>query len=133
MNCNVDICIEEQIKKTRDQQRTCKPGEPFCCVCGKFAEYICSVTDDDICSLECKNTNLASLSLKARPRQAESVDSFLTGQLLQNIDFPLTKGFLSLLPSVLYCKDLVLISKSPSRDKFLLIPLIQRLQKTKKV
>ncbi|CAN0842199.1 DEAD-box ATP-dependent RNA helicase 41 [Linum grandiflorum] len=40
--------------KTRDEQRFPIAGEPFCVICGRYGEYICNETDDDICSLECK-------------------------------------------------------------------------------
>ena len=33
--------------------------EPVCVVCGRYGEYICSRTDADVCSLECKARNLA--------------------------------------------------------------------------
>ncbi|KAI3839451.1 hypothetical protein MKW92_025108 [Papaver armeniacum] len=37
-------------------------GEPACVVCGKYGEYICDETGDDICSTDCK----ADLLLKAQ-------------------------------------------------------------------
>lgn len=42
-------------KRCRDQ-REALPGEPKCVVCGRYGEYICDETDDDVCSLECKQT-----------------------------------------------------------------------------
>lgn len=27
---------------------------PFCCICGKYGQYICDMTDEDVCSIECK-------------------------------------------------------------------------------
>lgn len=27
---------------------------PFCVICGKYGQYICDATDEDVCSLECK-------------------------------------------------------------------------------
>uniref|UniRef100_A0A2P2L4B4 Uncharacterized protein LOC103337177 n=2 Tax=Rhizophora mucronata TaxID=61149 RepID=A0A2P2L4B4_RHIMU len=47
----------------RSEQRYPLPGEPVCVVCGKYGEYICNETDDDICSLECKAKLLQSLKL----------------------------------------------------------------------
>ncbi|WCJ25939.1 DEAD-box ATP-dependent RNA helicase 41 [Euphorbia peplus] len=49
--------------KTRGEQRYPAPGEPACVVCGKYGEYICNETDDDICSLECKAEVLQSLKI----------------------------------------------------------------------
>ncbi|KAI4317347.1 hypothetical protein L6164_025221 [Bauhinia variegata] len=40
--------------KSRNQQRFPDPGEPACLICGRYGEYICNETDDDICSMECK-------------------------------------------------------------------------------
>ncbi|GAB4834181.1 hypothetical protein Ancab_032446 [Ancistrocladus abbreviatus] len=40
--------------KTRSEQRFPLPGEPVCVVCGRYGEYICNETDDDICSMDCK-------------------------------------------------------------------------------
>lgn len=50
----------EQVK-SRDEQRFPVPGEPVCVICGKYGEYICNETDDDICSLDCKAELLKSL------------------------------------------------------------------------
>lgn len=41
--------------KSQYEQRYPIPGEPVCVVCGKYGEYICDETDDDICSMECKS------------------------------------------------------------------------------
>ncbi|XP_010264254.1 PREDICTED: uncharacterized protein LOC104602320 isoform X2 [Nelumbo nucifera] len=40
--------------KARSEQRFPVPGEPVCVVCGKYGEYICDETGDDICSMDCK-------------------------------------------------------------------------------
>ncbi|VFQ74933.1 unnamed protein product [Cuscuta campestris] len=45
---------EDRIK-TWSEQRASLPGEPVCVVCGRYGEYICNETDDDICSIDCKN------------------------------------------------------------------------------
>lgn len=49
--------------KNRSEQRFAVPGEPVCVVCGKYGEYICDVTDDDICSMDCKAELLENLKL----------------------------------------------------------------------
>ncbi|KAI9175135.1 hypothetical protein LWI28_027880 [Acer negundo] len=53
--------------KSRSEQRYPVPGEPVCVVCGKYGEYICNETDDDICSLECKAELLKSLKTAEEP------------------------------------------------------------------
>ncbi|KAE9450602.1 hypothetical protein C3L33_17497, partial [Rhododendron williamsianum] len=49
--------------KNRSEQRFAVPGEPVCVVCGKYGEYVCDETDDDICSMDCKTELLESLKL----------------------------------------------------------------------
>uniref|UniRef100_A0A8C6VJ16 RNA helicase n=1 Tax=Naja naja TaxID=35670 RepID=A0A8C6VJ16_NAJNA len=52
---NEDSCdTEEPIKSFSKTQRWPQPGEPVCVVCGRYGEYICDKTDEDVCSLECK-------------------------------------------------------------------------------
>ncbi|CAI9755351.1 unnamed protein product [Fraxinus pennsylvanica] len=53
---------KDQIK-TRTEQRYPLPGEPVCVVCGKYAEYICNETNDDVCSMDCKAELLQNLQL----------------------------------------------------------------------
>ncbi|KAE8902820.1 DEAD-box ATP-dependent RNA helicase 41 [Phytophthora fragariae] len=33
-------------------QRQPQPGEPACVICGRYGEYVCDATDEDVCSLE---------------------------------------------------------------------------------
>ncbi|KAI9111050.1 hypothetical protein K1719_017925 [Acacia pycnantha] len=47
--------------KSRNEQRFPLPGEPVCLICGRYGEYICNETDDDICSMECKKELLEIL------------------------------------------------------------------------
>ena len=35
---------------------------PFCVICGKYGQYICDKTDEDVCSLECKQKAEARLA-----------------------------------------------------------------------
>ncbi|KAL3743251.1 hypothetical protein ACJRO7_018540 [Eucalyptus globulus] len=53
---------KSNLGKIRSEQRFPLPGEPVCLVCGKYGEYICDETDDDICSLECKADPLSNQS-----------------------------------------------------------------------
>ncbi|KAL6040749.1 hypothetical protein STEG23_017514 [Scotinomys teguina] len=49
---------EEPVKSFSKTQRWPEPGEPVCVVCGRYGEYICDETDEDVCSLECKTKHL---------------------------------------------------------------------------
>ncbi|KAJ4837701.1 DEAD-box ATP-dependent RNA helicase 41 [Turnera subulata] len=50
---------ENDVKSTSREQREALPGEPKCVICGRYGEYICDETDDDVCSLECKTRVLS--------------------------------------------------------------------------
>ncbi|XP_005073490.1 probable ATP-dependent RNA helicase DDX59 [Mesocricetus auratus] len=69
---------EEPVKSFSKTQRWAEPGEPVCVVCGRYGEYICDKTDEDVCSLECKAKHLLRAkeeeeSLKASsPQRAAS-------------------------------------------------------------
>ncbi|XP_029001618.1 probable ATP-dependent RNA helicase DDX59 [Betta splendens] len=54
---------EEPVKSYRKNQRWPEPGEPVCVMCGRYGEYICDATDNDVCSLECKAKHLAQMGL----------------------------------------------------------------------
>ena len=56
---SADISRDE-IKKLSSEQRWPGLDEPVCVVCGKYGEYICDATDEDICSLECKQKHIKS-------------------------------------------------------------------------
>ncbi|XP_028785725.1 uncharacterized protein LOC114741633 [Neltuma alba] len=49
--------------KSRNEQRFPLLEEPVCLICGRYGEYICNETDDDICSMECKKELLEILRL----------------------------------------------------------------------
>ncbi|WJX25333.1 DEAD-box ATP-dependent RNA helicase 41 [Trifolium repens] len=53
---------ENDVKLHSKDQRDALPGEPMCIVCGRYGEYICDETDDDVCSLECKQSVLCRIS-----------------------------------------------------------------------
>ncbi|KFK43866.1 hypothetical protein AALP_AA1G184200 [Arabis alpina] len=44
------------IKQKSIDQRDPLPDEPQCVICGRYGEYICDKTNDDVCSLQCKHT-----------------------------------------------------------------------------
>ncbi|XP_038695681.1 DEAD-box ATP-dependent RNA helicase 41 isoform X2 [Tripterygium wilfordii] len=50
--------VTDDVKKRSREQREPLEGEPRCVICGRYGEYICNETDDDICSMECKHTIL---------------------------------------------------------------------------
>ncbi|KAM7012112.1 putative ATP-dependent RNA helicase DDX59 isoform 1-T2 [Tautogolabrus adspersus] len=52
---------EEPVKSFKKSQRWPEPGEPVCVMCGRYGEYICDSTDNDVCSLECKAKHLAQM------------------------------------------------------------------------
>ncbi len=54
---------EEPVKSFKKYQRWPEPGEPVCVMCGRYGEYICDKTDNDVCSLECKASHLAKMCL----------------------------------------------------------------------
>ncbi|KAG9351141.1 hypothetical protein JZ751_025031 [Albula glossodonta] len=56
-----DIEKEEPVKCLKKSQRWPEPGEPVCVMCGRYGEYICDSTDNDVCSLECKDHHLAQM------------------------------------------------------------------------
>ncbi|PHT92699.1 hypothetical protein T459_00581 [Capsicum annuum] len=58
---------ETERVKTRSEQRFPLPGEPACVVCGKYGEYICDETEEDICSMDCKSDLLQNLKFQQGP------------------------------------------------------------------
>ncbi|KAI3793710.1 hypothetical protein L1987_36331 [Smallanthus sonchifolius] len=57
----------DDVKNYCVQQREALPGEPLCIECGRFGDYICDETDDDICSLECKQKLLLRIKQPKLP------------------------------------------------------------------
>uniref|UniRef100_A0A166FCE6 DEAD-box ATP-dependent RNA helicase 41 n=1 Tax=Daucus carota subsp. sativus TaxID=79200 RepID=A0A166FCE6_DAUCS len=53
---------EDRVKERYCEQREALPGEPRCVICGRYGEYICDETDDDVCSLECKQLLLSKIN-----------------------------------------------------------------------
>lgn len=75
-NC-VSPCADDEVKERCWDQREALPGEPICAVCGRYGEYICDETDDDICSLECKQSLLSRLSKSKASREQPSLTKLL--------------------------------------------------------
>ncbi|KAF7703633.1 probable ATP-dependent RNA helicase DDX59 [Silurus meridionalis] len=59
---------EEPVKSFKKSQRWPNPGEPVCVMCGRYGEYICDKTDNDVCSLECKAKHLARMCMGLREK-----------------------------------------------------------------
>lgn len=57
---------ENDVKQRCWDQREALPGEPVCIICGRYGEYVCDETDDDVCSLDCKKVVIARLA-KSQP------------------------------------------------------------------
>nr|XP_045012619.1 probable ATP-dependent RNA helicase DDX59 isoform X2 [Jaculus jaculus] len=63
---------EEPVKSFSKTQRWAEPGEPVCVVCGRYGEYICDKTDEDVCSLECKAKHLLQVKEKEEKLKVSS-------------------------------------------------------------
>ncbi|KAJ7332408.1 hypothetical protein JRQ81_014588 [Phrynocephalus forsythii] len=73
--------VEEPIKSFSKTQRWPQLGEPVCVICGRYGEYICDKTDEDVCSLECKAKHLLQIKEKESSKElpsSEQVDSLST-------------------------------------------------------
>lgn len=80
------------VKERCFEQREALPGEPCCVVCGRYGEYICDQTDDDICSVECKTILLVQITAKTKPavKAAQRVNLPLGDEsfCIKDINFP---------------------------------------------
>ncbi|KAG6535136.1 DEAD-box ATP-dependent RNA helicase 41-like [Zingiber officinale] len=63
--CDTQEC---PVKQRCQEQREALPREPHCVICGRYGEYICDQTDEDICSIECKTILLARHEKTKNPR-----------------------------------------------------------------
>nr|BAH19831.1 AT3G02065 [Arabidopsis thaliana] len=58
---NEEGCVphnSDVVKQKSIDQRAPLSGEPKCVICSRYGEYICDETNDDVCSLECKQALL---------------------------------------------------------------------------
>jgi topoisomerase IA-like protein len=68
---NEDVVGEDdEIVTHSSQQRAAEEGEPICVICGKYGEYICDQTEQDVCSLECKQTHLQHIQDQNQANEA---------------------------------------------------------------
>ena len=51
---DIDTSADTGVKKRSYEQRYPADSEPVCTICGRYGEYVCDATEEDICSLECK-------------------------------------------------------------------------------
>ncbi|OAY73658.1 DEAD-box ATP-dependent RNA helicase 41 [Ananas comosus] len=58
---------DSPVKERCFDQREALPGEPRCVICGRYGEYICDQTNDDICSVECKTILLSRRADTKKP------------------------------------------------------------------
>ncbi|XP_016198582.1 DEAD-box ATP-dependent RNA helicase 41 isoform X1 [Arachis ipaensis] len=57
----------DDVKLRSRDQREALLGEPKCIICSRYGEYICDETDDDVCSLECKQLLLGRIAKSLPP------------------------------------------------------------------
>ncbi|KAI5078401.1 hypothetical protein GOP47_0006072 [Adiantum capillus-veneris] len=68
----------EGVRLQRSDQRFAAPGEPSCVVCGRFGEYICDKTEEDVCSIECKDELLQADAFMCAQEAKEMTSSFVS-------------------------------------------------------
>ncbi|NWJ00177.1 DDX59 helicase, partial [Crypturellus undulatus] len=76
-NTDEESSLEEPVKSFSKSQRWAEPGEPVCVVCGRYGEYICDKTDEDVCSLECKAKHLLQAQEKLKSNQLVEAENDL--------------------------------------------------------
>lgn len=54
------------------------PGEPACVQCGRYGAYVCDRTDRDVCSIECRDKELAEAEQTVRAWQRRGGAAALT-------------------------------------------------------
>ena len=79
-----DSADEEEVVKFSKDQRAARPGEPVCVICGRYGAYICDATDQDVCSIQCKQAHLYSVQ-KISTETSETQASVNTDTLFENI------------------------------------------------
>ncbi|PWA28562.1 hypothetical protein CCH79_00013481, partial [Gambusia affinis] len=74
---------EEPVKSFKKSQRWPDPGDPVCVMCGRYGEYICDTTDNDVCSLECKASHLLQMGIRAGDYAFNVMDKNTDGRTSQ--------------------------------------------------
>ncbi|KAG6572876.1 putative ATP-dependent RNA helicase DDX59 isoform X1 [Phytophthora cinnamomi] len=65
-----DVTIVERSAAQRQPQA----GEPVCVICGRYGEYVCDATDEDVCSLECRDVCTARQGKRHLPLSSQLQD-----------------------------------------------------------
>lgn len=82
----------DAVKEKSEQQRWPDGEEPVCVMCGKYGEYICDETDEDVCSLQCKSLHLADVRKKngnttdANSNQSQNTPNYESNQSQGNLN-----------------------------------------------
>lgn len=79
---------EEVIEFSRDAPMAPILG-PFCAVCGKFGQYVCDRTDEDVCSMECKRKAEARAMAATQPNAPSAPPDAIPSQLQPQDSQPL--------------------------------------------
>eukprot|EP00644_Phytophthora_capsici_P011156 jgi/Phyca11/110254/e_gw1.18.35.1 len=61
--------MADSIAKRSADQRQAQPGEPTCTVCGRYGEFVCDATDEDVCSLECRDICISRQQQRVQSNQ----------------------------------------------------------------
>ncbi|OQS06924.1 DEAD/DEAH box RNA helicase, partial [Thraustotheca clavata] len=136
---------EDSVVKKSQEQREAEDGEPVCVVCGRYGEYICDVTEMDVCSMECRDicrvrnhvkTQREVLGIVVKPAidECRLVNTFeemqLPNQMLLNLNemkvMQPTPIQMQVIPMALNGKSNILIDAPTGTGKTIafLIPLI---------
>ncbi|ORZ03549.1 P-loop containing nucleoside triphosphate hydrolase protein [Syncephalastrum racemosum] len=79
---------EEPIKLFSSDQRLAdlKIDEPTCIVCGKYGEYINHMTENDVCSLECRDLDTdMNGPVRQKPTSAQIIPGVSSGYVADNV------------------------------------------------
>ncbi|KAG7385400.1 DEAD (Asp-Glu-Ala-Asp) box polypeptide 59 [Phytophthora pseudosyringae] len=70
-------------------QRQPQPGEPVCAICGRYGEFVCDATDEDVCSLECRDVCIA----RRQPRvQEDAQQAERSDELRRQLGIQISSG-----------------------------------------
>ncbi|KAF1321918.1 Dead/deah box RNA helicase, partial [Globisporangium splendens] len=58
-------------------------GEPHCVICSRYGAYICDATDEDVCSIECRDKCIARHDQARAAAQAQTTQRALAAKMLR--------------------------------------------------
>lgn len=76
---------EEEVVEFSKNQRSARPGEPVCVMCGRYGAYICDATDQDVCSIQCKQAHLYSVQEVSTETSETQQPPINTNTLFENM------------------------------------------------